>query len=57
MEYGPKYREEVLESVRRTVETCDSLQSFFLMHSLGKTLNPNFLHCRGTLLLTLNLNP
>ena len=35
MEYGPKYREEVLESVRRTVETCDSLQSFFLMHSLG----------------------
>ena len=33
--YGPQYREAITESVRRTVEFCDSLQSFFLMHSLG----------------------
>lgn len=25
----------VLPQVRRTVEPCDSLQSFFLLHSLG----------------------
>eukprot|EP00466_Bigelowiella_natans_P016589 jgi/Bigna1/37395/e_gw1.19.48.1 len=34
-EYGSKYAENVVESVRRTAETCDSLQSFFLIHSLG----------------------
>jgi len=33
--YGPKYREDITESVRRTVEFCDSIQSFFLLHSLG----------------------
>ena len=33
--YGPIYRESLLESVRKTTEECDSLQSFFLMHSLG----------------------
>jgi len=33
--YGPQYREAITESVRRTVEFCDSLQSFFLLHSLG----------------------
>ena len=33
--YGPKYREELLEKIRRPVEFCDSLQSFFLMHSMG----------------------
>ena len=35
MEYGPKYQDAILESIRHTVEYCDSLQSFFLMHSLG----------------------
>eukprot|EP00752_Nemacystus_decipiens_P017507 g15694.t1 len=33
--YGPEYNDELLEAVRRTAEMCDSLQSFFLMHSLG----------------------
>ena len=35
MEYGQKYRDSILESVRHTVELCDSIQSFFLLHSLG----------------------
>uniref|UniRef100_A0A6U6CF00 Tubulin/FtsZ GTPase domain-containing protein n=1 Tax=Guillardia theta TaxID=55529 RepID=A0A6U6CF00_GUITH len=35
MEYGPKYRESIAECVRQTVEHCDSLQSFFVLHSLG----------------------
>jgi len=34
-EYGRKYSSHILEAVRREAETCDSLQSFFLMHSLG----------------------
>ena len=33
--YGPQYHDTILESVRQTVEFCDSMQSFFLMHSLG----------------------
>lgn len=33
--YGPQYAEGVLEAVRAAAEVCDSLQSFFLMHSLG----------------------
>mgnify|MGYP000988878127 CR=1 FL=1 len=33
--YGPQYRDAIMESVRQTVEYCDSMQSFFLMHSLG----------------------
>ncbi len=33
--YGPKYEENILESVRRNVEYCDSLQCFFFIHSLG----------------------
>jgi tubulin epsilon len=35
MEYGRQYADDISESVRQTVEYCDSLQSFFLMHSLG----------------------
>lgn len=35
MYYGPQYRDAIAESVRRTAEFCDSLQSFFLIHSLG----------------------
>jgi tubulin epsilon len=34
-EYGPKYRNHFCESLRRVVEHCDSLQTFFVMHSLG----------------------
>eukprot|EP00741_Cyanophora_paradoxa_P019504 tig00021127_g18827.t1 len=33
--YGRKYEEEIVEKVRRPVEFCDSLQSFFLIHSMG----------------------
>jgi tubulin epsilon len=33
--YGPQYGDRVLEAVREAAELCDSLQSFFLMHSLG----------------------
>ena len=33
--YGPQYRDAILGKVRRTVEGCDSLQSFLLLHSLG----------------------
>ncbi len=35
LEYGNIYREELLQKLQSTVEMCDSLQSFFLMHSLG----------------------
>eukprot|EP00520_Triparma_pacifica_P007099 CAMPEP_0118632028 /NCGR_PEP_ID=MMETSP0785-20121206/219_1 /TAXON_ID=91992 /ORGANISM="Bolidomonas pacifica, Strain CCMP 1866" /LENGTH=461 /DNA_ID=CAMNT_0006522757 /DNA_START=111 /DNA_END=1493 /DNA_ORIENTATION=+ len=34
-EYGGKYQDLFLELVRSQAEPCDSLQSFFLMHSLG----------------------
>lgn len=34
-EYGTKYENQILDQVRRVVEQCDSLQSFFLMHSMG----------------------
>ena len=34
-QYGPQYREELIETVRRPAEACDSLQGFFLLHSLG----------------------
>ncbi|TMW58740.1 hypothetical protein Poli38472_010299 [Pythium oligandrum] len=33
--YGPKYRDELLSKLHRAVELCDSLQSFFLIHSIG----------------------
>ena len=33
--YGPLYADEILEAVRVAAEKCDSLQSFFIMHSLG----------------------
>ena len=33
--YGPQYRDQILERIRKTVEACDSLQSFLLLHSLG----------------------
>jgi tubulin epsilon len=33
--YGPQYHEKFLEGVRRNVEKCESIQAFFLTHSLG----------------------
>lgn len=34
-EYGPKYRDSIAEAVRKNAEECNSLQSFFLLHSVG----------------------
>jgi len=34
-QYGPQYHEELMETVRKPAEACDSLQGFFLLHSLG----------------------
>lgn len=34
-EYGPKYREAILDAIRRAAEFCDCLQCFFIMHSMG----------------------
>ena len=33
--YGPQYRDKLLDSIRRPVEACESLQSFLLLQSLG----------------------
>ncbi|KAL2631509.1 hypothetical protein R1flu_016195 [Riccia fluitans] len=33
--YGPKYTESILEKIRHEAESCESLQSFFMLHSLG----------------------
>ncbi|GLD98520.1 hypothetical protein PINS_up007217 [Pythium insidiosum] len=33
--YGPKYKDALLTKLHRATEMCDSLQSFFLMHSIG----------------------
>lgn len=33
--YGPKYRDALLSKIHRAVELCDSLQSFFVLHSMG----------------------
>lgn len=33
--YGPQYRDNLLDSIRRPVEACESLQSFLLLQSLG----------------------
>ncbi len=35
MYYGNKYRQQIYELVRRNAEYCDSLESFFIMHSMG----------------------
>ena len=35
LECGPEFRELLLEKVRRQAERCESLQSFFFLHSLG----------------------
>ena len=33
--YGPQYRAKFEESLRKSIEHCDSLQTFFVLHSLG----------------------
>nr|CCA15933.1 conserved hypothetical protein [Albugo laibachii Nc14] len=33
--YGPQYHELLLTKLHQAVESCDSLQSFFLLHSMG----------------------
>mmetsp|Transcript_11073 Transcript_11073/g.19222 ORF Transcript_11073/g.19222 Transcript_11073/m.19222 type:complete len:473 (-) Transcript_11073:121-1539(-) len=33
--YGPRYHDQLLEKIRHTVEDCESLQSFLMLHSLG----------------------
>eukprot|EP01018_Ginkgo_biloba_P028208 Gb_25399 [translate_table: standard] len=33
--YGPQYGESILEKIRHEVEPCESLQGFFMLHSLG----------------------
>lgn len=33
--YGPHYRESILDQVRRSLEACESPQSFFMLHSTG----------------------
>ncbi|XP_032817736.2 tubulin epsilon chain isoform X2 [Petromyzon marinus] len=33
--YGAQFREKILERLRVTAEHCDSLQCFFLIHSMG----------------------
>ncbi|EGZ16744.1 hypothetical protein PHYSODRAFT_500449 [Phytophthora sojae] len=33
--YGPKYDEQLQDKLHQAVELCDSLQSFFVMHSMG----------------------
>ena len=33
--YGQTYQEDLIEQIRRASEFCDSLQSFFVLHSLG----------------------
>ena len=34
-QYGRRYREQILEAVRKAAEACDCLQSFLLVHSMG----------------------
>ena len=34
-EYGPRHAEAIREATRHATELCDSLQCFFLLHSLG----------------------
>jgi tubulin epsilon len=35
MYYGEKYKDSIRELVRKNAEHCDSLESFFIMHSMG----------------------
>lgn len=33
--YGSEYHDKILDSVRKQVEYCDALQSFFMINSVG----------------------
>ncbi|KAK7091905.1 hypothetical protein V1264_009523 [Littorina saxatilis] len=33
--YGPQYREQLSDVIRRAAEFCDCLQCFFVIHSMG----------------------
>ena len=33
--YGTKYHERLLDTLRKSAEMCDCLQSFFILHSMG----------------------
>jgi tubulin epsilon len=33
--YGTKYHEKIVETLRKSAELCDCLQSFFILHSMG----------------------
>ena len=33
--YGTQYHDQIAETVRKAAEYCDSLQSFFIIHSMG----------------------
>ncbi|KAF4316545.1 hypothetical protein BBO99_00005366 [Phytophthora kernoviae] len=33
--YGPQYKDQLEDKLHRAVELCDSLQSFFVLHSMG----------------------
>lgn len=35
LEYGDRHGEDIIESVRHTVEACDSIQAFLMLHSLS----------------------
>ena len=35
MMYGTQYHDQISETVRKAAEYCDSLQSFFILHSMG----------------------
>jgi tubulin epsilon len=35
MYYGEKYKDSITELMRKNAEFCDSLESFFIMHSMG----------------------
>ena len=35
LEYGQMYKDEITNILRRTAETCDCLQCFFCIHSMG----------------------
>ncbi len=51
LQFGNQYHKEIQETVRKSVEYCDSLQGFFLLHSLGGGTGSGF----GTYVLKCNI--
>lgn len=35
MMYGSQYHDKIVDTIRHAAELCDSLQCFFLLHSMG----------------------